>query len=438
MRYTADIVKFRDLLLNRPALIKCVTNLTVEQVLSFMFWIDTWEDDEGTPQSRPHSNLEIYTYLPDIIKEDKDLALKYVENNRWGGQRNLSKGLLESLNPEERLKLISISNKGSAIDVLPNPTKDEWTHAIFNHSYDENICNVPEQFLDEDLLIQLVRNGGKDIPESVWKRPDAQQLLIKFTAADCDRFNDRDVPTSILTKEALETYIDQADKALNRDDIPPELWDEKLALKAVKSSGRNLHYIPQNLITEEMCIIAAVDEVLLEGSARFRTRPVLVAYISHFRLGHFGWIKPMGKLIPKSLKNDPSFQIDVAKEGGSTGIQALLSLEDVVITPETWLEILKISPECLKSLKKLDQTDDLIDAFLSQADPELIDKVAKYINLTKIRKEHAPLLIGCKSSIILSTIQKHLKNVSSVSGKDIVEIEMAPGEYAKIRGYLND
>jgi hypothetical protein len=113
-----------------------------------------------------------------------------------------------------------------------------------------------------------------------------------------------------------------------------------------------------------------------------------------------------------------------------------------------WIKILKICSKALRLIEKNKQTDAMINTFFENASVEVIDHLAQYINLSRIKKEHVPYMIGTTVSLFQDIITRKMtkkpkrnlskevqewqipvKNQAAVPTSDLVGIDLTDSEY---------
>jgi len=431
MKYHVNIERLRSLLETRPALIKTVITLNEAVILSLM------------KRSKDRYNYKIYEFLPEDKKTPALSVIYALGSWRYSHKNNIPKEHFALFTKKQRLQLIE--KDADFLKSLPDPTRTEFIAGIKSQRFNE-IKFIPEHILDEEILILIAEHDGivEEIPSKFWAdETKGKQLLIELARKQQAIINRSDIPIQVYTTEALsEAFNDTV--CLDRTDIPETLWTETLAQKALEAYVDNIHKIPTRLITESMCVEAARHVNL--DKLPIKTYPVQVAYVAT------GSICPDD--LPARIKNNPEFQKDVVRKNAEGRIQpasvvllngvaplkGLINLKklEARITEETWVELIKICPDSIRSIKKLAQTDAMIDALLSVSSPEVLDNLAPVINLIKIKKGHAPLLIGCESSILSSTINKFFKKddpaskIVTQATSSTVEIEMSPKEFSSL------
>ena len=433
MKYQVDKERLIQLIYSRPSFLKAITNLTED------FCIALFKNaNENT------SNIsDIYGAIPYRVKTLK-VTQAYIHipinRNHW-------RGCCFDINliPNEHLAKLSAKDRHyiitrhdcNHIEKLPIPTKAEWVLAITN-DYD-NFEKVPAEVWTQDLVLSIIKKAKEDshinLSECNFDFPriwtsDFARLAVSHNpeALYC-------LPKRFITGEILAIAFASKGMDLEGADIPEEVWNQTLADQAVQNIGKNISFIPPNYLTPDNKKEAARQGYFLETLDE--SYPLLVAYTACNSIGLMN--KRIKELICK-LKDKEAFILDVVMETveSDRGFQCMDNFKEMQlpISSDLWVKILKLMPSALRKSDKSDQTDAMIDAFLSAATPEVIDYCATYINLGKIRAHHAPLLIGCKHVIIQEAIKKHLKNESNPATEDTIEINLAPSEYAKVKGLL--
>lgn len=435
MIYNVDKEKFLKLLLGRPALIKKITGL-----------------DESVATECVEFCSNCYDFLPTNLKESVKVVRAYIKDNKYRlKMREIPKCTLKQLTVTERKNLIDWSSNGNFIKELPDPEYEEWLHAAscgFN-----TIEEIPEQYRGRKSLYMKMAEGLKSgfhdpdytIPEKLWENETEGNKAAVEIVTLFDRMF-KAIPKKHITNDILKATL-QGELYLKRNDIPDSAWDQLTADLAVNANTSNIEYVPERFVTESMAIQAArngvsIHKMISHIPDKEFTRTVLINIIAHSTTP---FSENDTDYLPDEI-NSLDFQIEVAKENG---LEGLTGIEDF-IKPEYRTELLKICPEFIKIIPKLEQNDKIIDAFLSKATAEIIDDCANHINLGKIKKHHAPLLIGCTKNLILGVMEKKLRGcqrkktttpteiIKTEKTTHTIEINVAPSDFAKIRDNLKD
>jgi hypothetical protein len=429
MKYNVNKDNYASLLWNRPTLIKKITSL-----------------DEDTAAFFVKAARRCYEYLPYELQASVKVVRVYIdsvtpEKTNYSSGVNLElipQHALEQLDTKERIVLIRNSNNGAMINNFREPCYKEWLEAV-KVGFDP--MSVPEKFHNRKTLYVAAAYNYKSgyllpnfiIPGVFWENDSetASKSLIEMIQV-CPQMIDC-IPPQRITNAHLVTAFQTKDYSLgfNEDrwlEIPLCSWNHATVQMALTTDATSIRIVPERYLTEADAIKCAKNKNVSEENipTSLHTRRVLVSLAAtnkNFPVSSYG-----------GLPADLSFQLDVIKEGGFDSATALYEY----IERNNYTKILNICPEFIQLIPKLEQTEAVIDVILG-APAEVIDKIAENINLGKIKKHRAPLLIGCENPIIISTIEKKLKGVHKGIKRKTphsVEIDMAPGDYACIRNSL--
>jgi hypothetical protein len=420
MKYLVNKKKFARLLRERPALARTIVTPTENFALS-CFHLEKDERAWGAKFE------ELYIELP---KELKTLAVtrKFIKTARALTVSNIPLDILLKLSKQDRLQILEHSHRN--IEDLPNSTYEEWLYVISN-GY-RNHENIPADMWTEELALEVAKQGAVNynghfeskFPDHLWN----QDFAIKVVTAHVDTLDV--VPTHLINNEVLRICLG---RDLGDIKIPKSAWDQSTAENAMELHPSNIQYIPKQYITEKINIIAATKGIFYK-LLTIKTYPVLVAYVANNTNGS-SEREEVAKAVHK-IKDKETFIQDVLKVVDDDRSTCLFNL-GLEISEDLWLKIIKASPELIKRINRCDQTPAMVDAFLGTATSEVIDKCAESINLGKIKAQHAPFLIGCENVLIQEIRNKFLK-AGEVHTETIetIEVDMAPSEYAKIKGIL--
>jgi hypothetical protein len=73
-----------------------------------------------------------------------------------------------------------------------------------------------------------------------------------------------------------------------------------------------------------------------------------------------------------------------------------------------WVTVLKVCPKALRLIEKSDQTDEIIKAFFENASITVIDSLKNHINLSRLKKEYTPYLIGTEQKVFQDIITRKM------------------------------
>ncbi|MCX5884343.1 MAG: hypothetical protein NT096_00260 [Proteobacteria bacterium] len=413
MKYLVDKKKFTLLLRARPALLRTVVNLT-EEFCKTCFYK---EKDERCWSAK---FSEIYLEIP---SELKTLAVtrEYLKTN-YSELSIIPLDILTKFTKHERHKCLE--NNIHNIEILPNPTYEEWL-LVLSHSYHE-YKNIPMDMWTQEMALEVARHNGDrgfdfEFPEALWD----QAFAIQMVTASSSMLNV--VPTDLINNEVLQHCLN---RDLDKLEIPESAWDQATVEKAVELLSYNIQYVPKQYITEKINLIAASKGISF-SLLTIKTYPILVAYVANNNCD--GNKDSIIKAVNK-IKDKETFILDVLKTQEDNRPTGIFNL-DFEISEELWLKILKNEPSWIIKIDRCNQTPAMVDAFLNSASADQIDRYALSINLGKIKAHHAPLLIGCENNLIQEIRNKFLKaNAVNTVTDTLMEIDLAPSEYAKIKG----
>ena len=452
MKYNVDKKKFRTLLYSRPALIKKVVDL-----------------DESDAAFFVEKGKHLYEFLPMELRTNLKVVRAYIKDegetdpyNRYRYRRFNAKkiplSVLDKLTPDERKILIrnacSSWNGYEFFDSLPDKTYEEWLEAV---KCGYKINDVPEEYRTRKSLYKAyafrIREDHTNtvhdtITEEFWTTANADsdiEELIKYTR----HFIEVVPPTRVKKEHLIAAFQSGADLTLATDyeNIPSSSWDRGVITMALKCNKDNIRIIPPSLLNENDAITAANDGVDFNYiPPQIVTRKVKIHIAAH-RIG--GYDTEYGGKPEFNDVYDPDFQEAVLKEGGRhacDNIQCFVKREDRH-------RMLAACPFFIKYIPKLEQTEKTIDILLENASREDLNGnfIAQFINLGKIKKHHAPILVGCDHNLLVTAMEKRFRGIKKAKkmSKEEAEamqekktgwtiaIDIAPGEFAKIREQLD-
>ena len=413
MKYQVDQDKLARFLTTRPAMIKTITNLTEAFILKIF-----------TRMGRDKHCAALYNALS---LEFKTLAVTraYIKgsSNWYFDYRLIPAAIRTQLTKEDRLSIIE--QKVSVIEEMEDVTTAEWKAAIAK-GYTE-FENIPKEMWTKDMVLKVIGKTSyrrsyeffKDIP-GIWDEKFAEDVV----EANPETLSI--VPTHLISNAVLKLGANQT---LDGIDIPTEAWDTVTATLALHEYTRNFKFIPKHLITRGMinhCADSGEWESLPHDYEAF------VHYIASNPVSCYG--EPEKSVLKWAKKVNPQkFILEVVALGCSIDT---LTRHGFTITPELWLKILAIKPEYLGDVPKTEQMEEMVETFFSNANAELLDKMAEKINLGKIKAHHAPLMINCKSGLLIEIMNKFLKGDQKEEGANTIEVSISPAQFAKIRNAL--
>jgi len=406
MKYYANRDNLIALLRQRPALVVNIPDITVQFVVDAIY---------------KHAT-DILQYLPAKLRYDQAVyKARLLTNNIKSNELRSDpiRAVCKILNPEERLVAIEKTN-GWIAPCLEDMTQSEAHYILIHNS--ELLEHIPDLLIDHDLIARVVTNPDVrlfDIPEKYFADPVKGKTLAMTCVARDPDYVQSIIPPQCIDRDVLTACL--KDDVRLPQGIPESSWTQDLAQKAIECSQLNIEAIPKQFLTEDLCVQAA-DHGYRSFDPDLLTDRVLASCLANCH----------NKAEELSRINDPTFQLLVARYGRK-GMVNLTSYK-ASITHETWIEAIKINPECILAVVPKDQTNEMVDAFITHASIEAIDKFCDQINIGKIKKCHAPLLLGCKKDRILTCIEKFLSPPEPTPGS--VAIDLSPGVYAEVRSTL--
>jgi len=347
----------------------------------------------------------------------------FLRCNRYADPSKIPANIWKDI-PKSDLKAL-LKHSPDVIEDMPHATYEMWLESI-KHGYRDNLDDVPDTFITPELMeIAWNKNGSIHIKEKFWTQELAEKA-VKQAPIIINR-----IPKHLITAEMLRLGLKTG---LNLGyevwDIP--VWTEELADQAVQSHGWNIKILPQKFVTKERILVAIenwtlnFDEIQEQFHDDWDIQVKAVACCNAHNLS-----------TPRL--SDPKFHAAVLKiSAGITDshsvptFRAAKYLRDV-----NWNMIVEEIPLAIACVAKTDQTDQMINAFLQSVDIKIIDEYVRQekINLSKLKKEHAPFLIGTENSNLQSLLERKLnppkkETVKTIKIKgDTVEIEMSPKEF---------
>jgi hypothetical protein len=414
MRYQFSINNMRKLFQQRPALIRDIVNLTPEQAITLIGYND-----------------ECYAYFPDHIKSDLTVCLVYLCKRRSGScGGEVPEEVFAKFTMEQRAELIS--KRPAHISRLPNPTKAEYITAISAGNYAQ--CTDPDLILEEGVLEAYVARSGY-IPAELYERVSTERLtqIVKdHPSIFCN------IPVPWITPEILKMAVENSVPGFSlQHGLPDSVWTRDLVKMALEKNTSYPTYLPKCFLDEELCILYArlsgntnIDELPVH------TKPVLIEWVKHHGYG--------GHDIPE-MKDEAFLKelVDIS-EGTCTHL-----INASFIKPELsplFLYVLSKYPGNINRIPRADQTDEMIDVIVENASAEQIDGIVGVLNLSKIKKKHAPFLINCKNPVLISLVERKFRGhrqqapvVQSGDQENALEINLSPGEYNELKkkGYIS-
>ena len=449
MKYNVDKEQFAKLLWDRPALIKKITSLDEDSAAFFVKEVHACYQHIAPALRASVKVVRAYIHEDD---NTKNIYSRYC--NRHFDFKLIPVSALAQLTTKERKDLIKrVRVRYNVyeyflhfVNRLPNKNYEEWLEAV---AQGYSIESVPEEYHTRKTLYFAMAKFYENsscipqdvIPEIFWLKDPDQANKDLVEALRISDIMIHAIPPKRITNEHmvagfLSGSLDLSDEKFL--EIPRCSWNRAVVSMALSNEANNIQIIPEGLLTEDDAISCADAEVSADNIPdSILTRKVWIHIVAKRNTPY----DPTDEDDKKHTQfTDLKFQIDVAKHS-YRGAKNLVWF----IKPENREAILKVCPEFIRCIPKLEQTSKTIDTLLESASPEILDEISEFINLGKIKKEHAPLLVGCTSNLILSTMEKKFKGVTkhdvehieTVKTKTTVEINVASVEFSKIRTQLD-
>jgi hypothetical protein len=420
MKYLVDKSKFAKFLHSRPAMIKTVVNLTEEFCKDCLNKAKI--DGEKNHYFRGNFS-EVYASIP---PEFRTLAVtrEYLKSSTHYGfdPSEIPTEIRAKLSTADRAKILENAHRN--IEFLPKPTYDEWL-SVLKEGY-RNYENVPKEMWTRDTALAVAEkdsgfSNGFKFPKALW----TQGLAIDMVQVESNMIHA--VPSRLINNEVLRLCLA---RDLTEIKIPEASWDQATAEEAAEKHAENISIIPPQYITEKVNIIAARHGVSFDALT-IKTYPVLVAFVANSTYHGDEVVE-----VVKQVKDKEQFILDVL-DAREDGMYTSIYHIGLSISEDLWIRMIKNHPTCIKHIERINQTPAMVDTFLNTATAVQIDKCAEYINLGKIKAQHAPLLIECVNVLMVEIRNKFFKAsaLNTVSG-NLIEVEMAPSEFAKIKSLV--
>jgi hypothetical protein len=433
MKYIVDKEKLLSVLGQRPALITSVQN-----------------PSESFLKSAVARNYKVIDYLTTAQKTD-GVYIAWLDARSWNPflLGKVPPGVINRLTP--KMRLAKIKEHSHLIEWLPQTTVDEWRVAVQSGWMHQKYMEMmPKEALEsEDIFFGLCKNSPSNIIESIPECFCTPDMVKKIVAHEWQMINN--LPVNLIDNAVLRLALEGSQKeqhpqyinvsetlTYNNDTCLGKLpiWDAYTIDLAVRtSSGRNISDLPRKLVTEELCIYAATEGIDYYDLP-IKNRTVLLHAVAHYVMA--SW-KPIAFTEP--VMEDPEFQTEALILGGSTAVKNIKA-SGYTISDKVWENALRGNADLIKEIPRTEQTNEMVDALVMTADQATIDSLSDLINLGKIKAQHAPLLIGCESPRIMGTIEKFLspedrKRMQGKANDNQIELDMSPGDFAKIRSFLS-
>lgn len=453
MKYQVERLKFIQYLKDNPSIIKMAKNLDEELCLTFIR--RHTKENENDHKYNKSFLRTFFINLPDHLKTVKvsRAYFKIASKKDWLIISELPKDYLNDMTAKERKELIEC--RSDAIELLSNTTAEEWLLAV-SKEYNgyTDIDKIPANFWSEELLKAVVSQQYFDGTRQEAEHYNIPGLWNKRLALDVAAIDPSSImimPKHLIDTEVLSIAINHNESYnLLRGDlnVPDEAWTLDLVKEAVGTCGDVILKVPKFLITEEVRIIAArsgcipdIKKASYEVAIAYTASHAIRSWTSH---GIRSWMNTDECFVNffSKIKDKEKIVFDILAEASSidssfnTCFENFKSL-DITLNEDLWIKIFKLYPTCIQHLEKINQTKEMVDAFFSAASIETMDRMAQFINLNKIKAEHTPLMVGCESAILTEVMNKYLRGDNNEAAENLIELEMAPSAYAKIKKELN-
>lgn len=425
---------FRRIIVDRPAMVRNLINPTTETIADTFF-----------------GNRKTFDYAPREWrnKEVMEIYIKLMAKDGWGHLSNLEKfprRVRDSI--DKNLVRTLMKKHCNAIKYFSMPYED-WIKYVSQPGADYSYMDIPED--TEEILVAAIKhnsNIAREIPHSKW----TATLATRTVSDNSEVINH--VPESLRTLDlyriALRNPIDLSER------IPEESCDQALADQATLS-GNNLGCVPDKFKTRDMCLrcLKTEPKCFNDIPMRFRDEEMTIAVMTgtnltywidslndhsdhplraENKLGYSYWMSQDSLLLNLAKKDQELWDKD--HDYGLWGLENYQAKKRI----NNWAEIIKVSPISLKHLEKTNQTQEIIDAFFSSASIEVLDYLAQeHINLMRIKKDHAPFLIGCNNETLQGIAERKLggpkkkKKLEDIKvTDDIVVLDLTDAEYRDI------
>jgi hypothetical protein len=304
--------------------------------------------------------------------------------------------------------------------------KEQITERIIRAALKSNfitplINRSPESIWTESLALDVVRTSGKLVKEL----PEKVRTINVYKEAFR---NNPNIYLGIQKIKFCDKELAELITSLgnNLDVIPEELKTKEICRRCLLSYSNNINYIPSHFIDEDMIAnyyASLGNESYVEEREREKMKNLSEKFLGT-------------SLILKIAQID---QKNYDKGHRSRGLSLYLETYPK-IKKDLWPQIIKVSPISLKLLSKTQQTDEIITIFFQNASLDLIEELAEYIHMKKIKKEHVPFLVGTEclalQEIIERTIGKTVSNSFQTPSEDYVIINMSDSEFLDIQNKL--
>ena len=411
---------FFSYLKNHPAAIKKVIPLTEDIIIEC---IEKNPDCINFIPKDRHTENVLNVYLSKI---DSYTARKYMGNNT---------DVLETLSVKLAEKFIN--NDPYGIKYFPQVSKELWLEVSKRPGFNIEFKNIPEKYLCEELLINIIRDCFKDfisdIPEKFWT-----DTLIK-KALDTNGSYINKIKESVITREwVMYAFTTSAAKSRNiyAVKIPAKLWGREVAEVAARVVS--LDAIPYRLRSKSVCLTSIYANQLFQiqrsiPKELLTDRDIQIAFI----------IK--NKYDPDVIPNikESAFQIEALQVAVNrykeNPIDPTTLIEHMQEFITEWIPILKLWPEAIAYIPKTDQTSEhILTALQNRAEEHDLNVIARSLNLTKITREMVPMLLNVEVAEIKDFIERKLSPPKRAEKASVVKdsyeliVDVTPDEFKNI------
>ena len=361
-------------------------------------------------QSCIEINPKVFEHLRDEWKT-VSLALYYFKNiHHWVSDSHVPTSLIKKSSPEEIKRLVRA--KPTIARRCPQE-RYVWRLAIESGYPSWDLHSIPPKVWDVSLLRCYLKNQGaipNNFPKRLWSRELVKEIVLDYpriTEGIPQKYlSDKVFLKEVLKEDTLAVYLDK----LKRSD-----WDQELADLAYEAT--NFTYVPNKFKTYKLCLKAVgicAGNIKLVPQKYVDLKMQMTALMACNAFLHER--RSFLKHIP--LHQDEDFQIEVAKKSKASyvrigNIHSFKGLDIIQrhIRIETWVKILEFFPETIKLIERYLQNAEIIGIFLQNASPELIKNAVDrgYINISRVGKKHAPLLVGIDHPRIKKIVLNKLK-----------------------------
>jgi hypothetical protein len=377
------------------------------------------------------TNSEVMEFIPKG-KQNETIILGFIINNprsyKVQDYLNNNKELVTKLSLDIIKMFIKIDPHN--IKYFPQATKELWIETSMTSLSGIDYKCIPENVLCEELLTNII-TGGYIYPNFIGAIPERfwTESLIR-TALNKEGYLINHLPESVLTKERVMFAIT---KGLNELKIPEGLWDVEIAEAASEKVG--LDNIPSALRSKNVCLKSIYSNqfrgIEYIPSDLLKDVEVQIAYICKANSAYIETEIPnikkesfLLKALQTIINRTPDPKIEVGSFLGN--IKGFI---------KDWIPIIKLWPEALILIQKPDQTPDMILTALSnRTERDNLEMIGKSINLARVSKEMAPMLLNVEDVNIKDFITRKFAPPKRADGAGVDEVlmDLTPQEFKEI------